>query len=294
MKFKLFLLAILIASATPSVFSEVTEIDDIWDIQYNHRPMVVEAYASWCAPCKVYGPIVERLSMEYDGKVDFYKVNVDNPDAADFIDRYEINSVPTTVFLWDPEGDATVKHSVERGLIGYDELKYYIEKTLQKQYKRKSQSAYSVPSALSWSSGISSEGLMSYTDFISEMVPFVGEWIGEDYGFESKLWFFREGQEFQGVGGTLNPERFSLVNSVYWLALSFGWDEERNMLYITDVLPSEPSSLFNHVNNGTYRERYFTPVNGNLEMKVEEYYVRNGSLSETPVRRYTATYHRVN
>lgn len=94
--------------------------------------------------------IIERLAREYEDCVDFYKVNIDNPDAVEFIDRYEVNSVPLTVFLWDPKGDATVKHSVERGLMGYDELKQYIEDILDKQFK---QSTYNVPSSLDWSSG---------------------------------------------------------------------------------------------------------------------------------------------
>lgn len=128
----IFLMAILAIAINGK--AEVVEIDDIWDIRYNNRPMVIEAYASWCPPCRAYSPIIERLAREYDGRVDFYKVNIDNPDAEDFIYRYEVSSVPLTVFLWDPLGDATVKHSVERGLMGYDEVKRYIEEALSKHY----------------------------------------------------------------------------------------------------------------------------------------------------------------
>ena len=269
--------------------AEVTEIDDIWDIQYNNRPMVIEAYASWCQPCRVYSPIVQRLSREYEGRVDFYKVNIENPDAEEFVYRYEVNSVPLTVFLWDPQGDATVKHSVERGLMGYDELKHYIEETLSKQFK---QSAYTVPSSFGWSSGSSYDAFMGYTDFTADMAPFEGEWIGTENGFESKLWFFREGSEFQGVGGTLDPQRFSLVNSVYWVALGFGWDDEKNTLYISDVLPSEPTSAFSKINNGTFRYRYFTKINNKIVMDVEEYIVSHGNLSSSPSLTYTVEYTR--
>lgn len=289
MKSKHLITLIILISAGLCGSAKVTEIDDIWDIQYNNRPMVVEAYASWCPPCKIYAPIVERLSREYEGRVDFYKVNIDNPDAVDFVDRYEVRSVPLTVFLWDPQGDATVKHSVERGLMGYDELKYYIEETLGKQFK---QSAYSVPSSLGWSSGSSSDAFMTYTDFIPEMAPFEGEWIGHENGYESKLWFFKEGTEFQGVGGVLDPERFSLVNSVYWIALGFGWDEEKNTLFISDVLPSEPASPFSKINNGTFRYRYFTKSGDKVIMNVEEYNVSNGHLPSSPSRTYAAEYTR--
>lgn len=130
-----------------STSAHVEEINDIWDIKYNNRPMVVEAYASWCAPCKVYKPIFAKLAREYEGKVDFYKVNIENSDAEDFVVRYEINSVPTTVFLWDSKGDATVEHSVVKGLISYDELRDLIEEMLNKQYSFKSRQM----SSLSWS-----------------------------------------------------------------------------------------------------------------------------------------------
>lgn len=289
MKLKNFAALLLSVSAASQCAAKVTEIDDIWDIPYNRRPMVVEAYATWCAPCKVYGPIVERLSREYEGKVDFYKINIENPDAADFIDRYEVNSVPLTVFLWDPEGDATVRHSVERGLMSYDELKHYVDETLGKQYR---QSAYQAPSSLGWSSGTSPDGFMADADYIPAMAPFEGEWQGEENGYESRLWFLREGNEFQGVGGVLDPRRFSLVNTVYWVALGFGWDDEKDTLFISDVLPSAPASPFSRIDDGTFRLRYFKVAGGKILMEVEEYTVANGHLSPSPSRVYTTEYSR--
>lgn len=280
---------ITIISACFTGFAKVAEIDDIWDIHYNNRPMVIEAYASWCPPCKVYAPILERLSREYEGRVDFYKVNIDNPNAEDFVVRYEVNSVPLTVFLWDPKGDATVKHSVERGLMSYDELKRFVEETLNKQFK---QSAYNVPSSLNWSSGSSYDSFMAYTDYTSDMSPFEGEWIGKENGFESKLWFFKEGAEFQCVGGALDPERYSLVNTVYWIALEFGWDDEKNTLFLSDVTPSQPSSTFSKIDNGTFRLRYFTKCGDRIVMDVEEYPVSNGHLSSSPSQKYAVEYMR--
>ena len=276
---------LMIASGLQSG-AKVTEIDDIWDIQYNNRPMVIEAYASWCQPCRIYSPIVERLSREYEGKVDFYKVDVDNPDAVDFIDRYEVNSVPLTVFLWDPLGDATVKHSVQQGLMGYDELKYYIEETMGKQYRPRE---YSQPYTFNWESGAKYEGADTYTP---RMAPFEGEWQGVENGFQSKLWFYKRDNEFEGYGGTLNPSLYSLVGTVYWLTLGFGWDDEKDTLFLSDVLPSEPTSTFSRINNGKFRMRYFKMSNGRLNMEVEEYTVNNGQLSSAPSHTYTVEYQR--
>lgn len=289
MKMKILIALMLIIASGLQSAAKVTEIDDIWDIKYNNRPMVIEAYASWCQPCRIYRPIVERLSREYEGTVDFYKVNVDNPDAVDFIDRYEVNSVPLTVFLWDPSGDATVKHSVEQGLMNYDELKYHIEETISKQYK---QNTYSSTSAFGWSSGLSADAAMAYTDFIPDMQNFLGEWQGSYNGNESKLWFFKQGGELQGVGGALDSQMFSLINSVYWVARKFDWDHKRNALLLTDILPETPMSPFAHIDDGIFRERYLQVHNRRIIMEVEEFKVADGLVYREPFNTYTVEYHR--
>ena len=55
--------------------------------------VVVDFWAPWCAPCRMVAPIIEDLAEEYDGKVRFAKVNVDeSPGVAS---RYGIRSIPT-------------------------------------------------------------------------------------------------------------------------------------------------------------------------------------------------------
>lgn len=54
---------------------------------------VVDFWAPWCAPCRMVAPIIESLAEEYEGKVSFAKVNVDEvPGVAS---RYGIRSIPT-------------------------------------------------------------------------------------------------------------------------------------------------------------------------------------------------------
>lgn len=56
---------------------------------------VVDFWASWCGPCKMLSPVIDELSQELKGKVEFVKVNVDeNPLASS---QFRIASIPTVM-----------------------------------------------------------------------------------------------------------------------------------------------------------------------------------------------------
>lgn len=61
------------------------------------KPALIDFYASWCGPCKALSPILEELAEEYAGKIDIYKVNVD--DERELASLFRIRTVPTLVFV---------------------------------------------------------------------------------------------------------------------------------------------------------------------------------------------------
>ena len=50
-------------------------------------------WAEWCGPCKVIAPVIEELALDYDGKVKFGKLNVD--DHNQVASEYGVRSIPT-------------------------------------------------------------------------------------------------------------------------------------------------------------------------------------------------------
>lgn len=55
-------------------------------------PVLVDFYADWCGPCKMMGPVIERLAEEFDGKIKIGKCNVD--DNMSLADQYHVFNIP--------------------------------------------------------------------------------------------------------------------------------------------------------------------------------------------------------
>lgn len=62
------------------------------------KPIVIDFWATWCGPCRVIGPIFEKISETPAGeKIDFYKVDVDTQEKI--AQEVGIKAMPTFVFF---------------------------------------------------------------------------------------------------------------------------------------------------------------------------------------------------
>jgi len=63
----------------------------------SETPTVVDFYADWCGPCRMVSPVIESLSTEYAGRINFAKVDTDDNQAL--AARYDIMSIPTVLIF---------------------------------------------------------------------------------------------------------------------------------------------------------------------------------------------------
>lgn len=67
-----------------------------WKFEGN-LPAVIDFYADWCGPCKMVAPIMDQLAKEYDGKVNFYKIDTDK--EQELAGMFGVSSIPSLLFV---------------------------------------------------------------------------------------------------------------------------------------------------------------------------------------------------
>jgi len=109
--------------AYPVTVTDATFRDEVID---STIPVLVDFWASWCAPCKMIAPVVEELAGEYEGRVKVVKVDIDaNPVSPG---QFGVMSIPTLLLFRDGKA--------EKRLVGYQpkgKLKDEIESVLTAQ-----------------------------------------------------------------------------------------------------------------------------------------------------------------
>ncbi len=78
-----------IVNALDDSFAEIAEAAD--------PPVIVDMWATWCAPCRMVSPVLEQLATERAGEVKLVKVDVDQ--APRLSSRYSVQAVPTLMVM---------------------------------------------------------------------------------------------------------------------------------------------------------------------------------------------------
>lgn len=88
-----------------------------------HGISVVDFWAPWCAPCRELAPVTEALAAEFQGKVAFAKLNVD--DFTPLSEQYDVLSMPTLVIFKDGKPQDRIV-----GALPIDQLRARIQQAL--------------------------------------------------------------------------------------------------------------------------------------------------------------------
>ena len=78
---------------------EISDSNFAEKVLQSATPVLVDFWAPWCGPCRMVAPVVDELAEEYDSRIIFGKVNVD--ENAKIASKYGIMSIPTLILFKD-------------------------------------------------------------------------------------------------------------------------------------------------------------------------------------------------
>ena len=78
-----------------SIVNKPVDVNDATFTEFilNNSVVVIDCWASWCAPCRMVAPIIDEMAREYVGRIVFGKLNVDENRSV--ANHYQVLSIPT-------------------------------------------------------------------------------------------------------------------------------------------------------------------------------------------------------
>ncbi len=96
----------------PIEVSETTWEDEVIN---SELPVLVDFWAEWCGPCKMIAPAVHDLALEYDGKLNVAKLDVDS--APNIAMKYRVTSIPMLLFFKEGQPVDQIVGAVPKGAL---------------------------------------------------------------------------------------------------------------------------------------------------------------------------------
>ncbi len=107
------------------VIVNINEKDFEKEVLKSDIPVLVDFWATWCGPCNMIAPLIEKMAKEYEGKMKVIKIDIDS--NSNIASELGIRSIPTLIFF--KNGDI-VDQVI--GVVSEMQLKKIIEKVLEK------------------------------------------------------------------------------------------------------------------------------------------------------------------
>ncbi len=88
-----------------ALIKHVTDTTFEADVLKSAHPILVDYWAEWCGPCKMIAPILDEVSIAYEGKLAIAKMNVD--ENREIPAKFGIRGIPTLMLFKDGQLAAT-------------------------------------------------------------------------------------------------------------------------------------------------------------------------------------------
>ncbi len=116
------------AAQSQELVAAISDASFDQEVQKSAKPVLVDFWATWCGPCRMYAPTVDQLAEDYRGRLKVVRVDIDqNPQLAQ---NFQIRAIPTSVLF---KKGKVVKTWV--GVVSGEELRGEVNKVLKSPKK---------------------------------------------------------------------------------------------------------------------------------------------------------------
>lgn len=116
--------------ASKELVEAVTDSDFQKEVIESKKPVLVDFWATWCGPCRIYGPTVDKVAKDYAGRLKVVRVDIDqNPKLAR---SFQIQAIPASFII---KNGKVVNSWV--GLVSEDEVKANVKQVVKAIAKKR-------------------------------------------------------------------------------------------------------------------------------------------------------------